>query len=193
MDPIWTPEGADGFDGGRYCGTPFSREPGMINGLADLTVAGWVHTVLASVGIIVGAEQVLRRRRDRLHRRLGCVYVVSMVIADCVILTVYRFSGRFNVFHVGALVNLVTMAVAMRPMLRSPRPAQWRLTHYMWITWSYVGLLAAALTEFVIRTQPFGIGGAAVAATIVSSMLVTGVGAVLIQLNRPKRAADVRH
>ena len=158
----------------------------MINGFADLTVAGWVHTVLASVGIVVGAEQVLRRRRDRLHRRLGYVYVVSMVVADCVILTVYRFSGRFNVFHAGALVNLVTIALALRPMLRSPRPTQWRLTHYMWITWSYIGLLAAAVTEFVIRTQPFGLGGAAVAATIVSSLLVTAIGAVLIQRNRPK-------
>ena len=59
----------------------------------------------------------------------------------------------------------------------------------MFICWSYVGLLAAALTEFVIRTQPLGQGGPTIIATIVASMLVVCVGAVLIQRNKPTRAA----
>ena len=161
----------------------------MINGFVDLTIAGWIHTVLSTVGIIVGAEQVIRTRRDRIHRQLGYVYVGSMLVADITILTVYRFSGRFNVFHVGAIVNMVMIVVALQPMLAKPRPTQWRLKHYMFICWSYVGLLAAALTELVIRTQPLGQGGPTIIATVVASMLVVCVGAVLIQRNKPTRAA----
>ena len=54
----------------------------MINGFVDLTVAGWIHTVLSTTGIVVGAEQLVRTRRDRLHRRLGYVYVTAMLVAD---------------------------------------------------------------------------------------------------------------
>jgi uncharacterized membrane protein len=160
----------------------------MINGFVDLTVAGAIHTVLSSVGIVVGAEQLIRTRRDRLHRRLGYVYVGAMLVADVAILTVYRFSGHVNVFHVGAIVNIAMIALGLRPMLATPRPAQWRITHYMFISWSYVGLVAAALTELVIRTQPVGAGGPTIVATIVASMLVAGIGAVLIERHKPRPA-----
>jgi uncharacterized membrane protein len=159
----------------------------MINGFVNLTTAGWLHTVLSSVGVLVGAEQLLRKRRDRLHRVLGYVYVFAMVVADLSILTVYRFSGSFNVFHVGALANLLCIALAMRPMLVTPRPERWRVAHYMWIGWSYVGLLAAAATEFIIRTQPIETRGGTILATVLATTFVCGVGAVLIQRYRPDR------
>ena len=160
----------------------------MINGFADLTVAGWIHTVLASVGILVGAEQVLRRRRDVLHRRLGYLYVASMLIADVSILTVYRFNGHVNAFHAGAIMNVVCIAMALQPMLSRPRPRQWRIKHYLWMCWSYVGLLAAALTELIIRTQPLDSKGATIIVTMVASTSVAVMGAVLIQQNRPAPA-----
>ena len=71
-------------------------------------------------------------------------------------------------------------------MLAKPRPVQWRLSHYMWVSWSYVGLLAAALTEFIIRTQPLGSRGASILATVFASTVVGVVGAVMIQRFRPK-------
>jgi hypothetical protein len=55
----------------------------------------------------------------------------------------------------------------------------------MWICWSYVGLLAAALTEFIIRTQPLPGRGATILATMLASTFVCGVGAWLIHRNRP--------
>ena len=158
----------------------------MINGFVDLTVAGWIHTIFSTIGILVGAEQVIRTRRDRLHRWLGYVYVTVMVVGDLAILTVYRFNGHFNVFHVGAIANLLCIGMALQPMLAKPRPLQWKLKHYMWICWSYVGLLAAALTEFIIRTQPLPGRGATMIATMLATSFVCGVGAWLIQRNRPK-------
>ena len=35
----------------------------MINGFVYLTLAGWIHTVLSTVGIIVGAEQLIQRNK----------------------------------------------------------------------------------------------------------------------------------
>ncbi len=160
----------------------------MINGFVGLTVAGWIHTILSGSAIAMGAEQVLRTRRDRLHRWIGYAYVVALLVGDIAILTVYRFNGHFNMFHVGAVANLLCLGMAMRPMWARPRPPQWKLTHYMWISWSYVGLLAAALTEFVVRTQPIPGKAASIVVTIAASGLVTGIGAWLIARNKPAPA-----
>lgn len=75
-----------------------------------------------------------------------------MLIADVAILTVCRFNGQFNMFHVGAVANIACVDIDLWPMLVKPRPAQWRLRHYMWICWSYDGLWAAAPTELIVRT-----------------------------------------
>ena len=55
--------------------------------------------------------------------------------------------------------------------------------------WSYVGLLSAALTEFIIRTQPLPGRGATILATILATSFVCGLGAYLIGRNRPAPAA----
>jgi uncharacterized membrane protein len=164
----------------------------MINGFVGLSVAGWIHTIFSCIGILVGAEQVLRTRRDRLHKWFGYVYVTCMVIGDLAILTVYRFNGHFNAFHVGALANLLCIAMALQPMLARPRPLQWKLKHYLWICWSYVGLWAAALTEFIIRPQPLPGRGATLVATIVATSIVCGMGAWLIRRHRPAPAPAAR-
>jgi len=158
----------------------------VINGFVNLTLQGWIHTIFSTIGILVGAEQVLRTRRDRLHKWFGYVYVTCMVVGDLAILTVYRFNHHFNVFHVGAIVNLLCIGMALRPMLAKPRPLQWKLKHYMWICWSYVGLLSAALTEFIIRTQPLPGRGATIWATILATSFVCGMGAWLIARHRPR-------
>jgi uncharacterized membrane protein len=115
------------------------------------TALGTVHMIAAAVSLLVGAFQLLRTRRDGLHRRLGYVFVAAMVVTNLSALTVYEFNGRFNTFHAFALISLVSVAMALRPMIASPRPPYWRRMHYYWVSWSYVGLAAAAVTEFLLR------------------------------------------
>ena len=56
----------------------------------------------------------------------------------------------------------------------------------MWICWSCVGLLSAALTEFIIRTQALPGRGATIIATILATGFVCGTGAWLISRYRPQ-------
>ena len=56
----------------------------------------------------------------------------------------------------------------------------------VWISWSYVGLLSAALTEFIIRTQPLPGRGATIIATMLATSFVCGVGAWLIYRHKPR-------
>jgi uncharacterized membrane protein len=157
--------------------------------LWGLTVAGAAHTLLAMFGILVGSIQLLRPKRGPAHRARGYAFVYAMLVADGAALLVYRFTGSFNVLHAGALMNLACVVLAMVPVLRSPRPANWKTRHYYWMSWSYVGLLAAAGTELVVRGTHLESKAQAWAATAGVTAIVTMIGAVLIARNWPVSAS----
>jgi hypothetical protein len=155
---------------------------------AHLTLAGSIHAGLAMFCIVAGAVQLLRRKGGASHRALGYAYVYAMLVADGAAMLTYRFTGQFNAFHVLAIVNFVCVVLAMVPLLQNPRPANWKLRHYYRITWSYVGLIAAAVTELIVRTvrltheQGWAVSGGA-------TVIVTAIGYVLIERCRPRPEA----
>jgi len=158
--------------------------------LANLTLAGAIHTVLAMLCIAVGLLQFVRPKRGPGHRARGYAYVYAMVVADGAIMLVYRFTGQFNIFHAAAILNLLCIVMAIVPVLRSPRPANWTLQHYYWISWSYVGLLSAAGTEFVVRTVGLATRNQAWMVSAVISIVVTAISYVLIERYRPGSGAS---
>ncbi|MFT4121164.1 hypothetical protein [Bradyrhizobium sp.] len=160
--------------------------------IPSLTSTGAIHAVLAGSCIVLGLIQLLAAKGGVGHRARGYAFVYGMLTADAAALLVYRFTGHFNILHVGAIANFACVLLAMVPLLRSPRPANWMVWHYTFIAWSYVGLLAAAATELIVRViQPptradaWGLTGATTA-------LVTVLGYVLIHRNRPPGASRAR-
>jgi len=89
--------------------------------MSHLTPMGWFHLAFAAFGLVAGVIQFTRRKGDRIHRALGYAYVYGMIIANATALTMYRFTGSFNAFHAGAIVNLVCIIAGMIPVLRTPR------------------------------------------------------------------------
>jgi uncharacterized membrane protein len=150
-----------------------------------LTPTGSIHATLALFCIVVGAVQLIRPKRGASHRARGYAYVYAILVADGAAMLLYRFTGAFKIFHVGALVNLVFVIVAIAPVLRTPRPANWKLWHYNFIAWSYVDLIAAALTEVAVRLSYPITHASAWLVTAIVSALVTAIGYVLIQRYRP--------
>jgi uncharacterized membrane protein len=153
----------------------------MVN---HLTTVGAVHAILAMAGIVIGLVQLLQAKGSRMHRALGYAYVYGMLVADGTALLIYQFTGRFNILHVGAVANLICVIAAMVPVLRNPRPVDWKARHYRWISGSYLGLIAAAATELVVRTLPFSTRGQAWIATAGVATAATVVGAILIHRYR---------
>lgn len=154
--------------------------------IANLTLIGAIHAVLAAVSMLVGLIQLMRVKGGPVHRALGYAFVYAMLIADGAAMLVFQFTGRFNILHLGALANLVCIIFAMVPVLRSPRPANWKLQHYYWISWSYAGLLAAAATELVVRTIHLPTREQAWMATAATSIVVTAIAWVIINRNPPR-------
>jgi uncharacterized membrane protein len=158
---------------------------------------GLTHTAAAVTALAAGAAVLLTRKGTRRHRQLGWSYVVSMLLLNGTALLIYRLFGRFGPFHVGAVFSLVTVVAGAATALgarraRARRDAVGRARalerHYQWMTWSYVGLVAAAVSEVatrmpVLRPRPgqglaFGITVAA------ATLLVVRVGAQLIRRRR---------
>ncbi len=157
-----------------------------------LTMLGWFHLSFAAFGLVAGAVQFLRRKGDRIHRALGYAYVYGMIVANATALLLYRFTGSFNVFHAGAIVNFACIIAAMIPVLRMPRAPDWMAKHYRWMAGSYIGLVAAASTEFSVRVLPLGSRGAVWLVAGLATAIVSAVGSILIWRNRPPelRGAD---
>ena len=153
--------------------------------IPSLTLVGAIHTVLAILGIVVGLVQLLRPKRGAGHRARGYAFVYAMLIADGTAKLIYQFTGTFNIFHIGAIVNLVWIVLGIVPVLRSPRPANWKNQHYYFIAWSYVSLLAAAATELVVRTVHLTTREQGWSVAAIVSIAVTAIGYVLIERFRP--------
>jgi uncharacterized membrane protein len=137
---------------------------------------GWVHTACAVAALVSGAAVLLRRKGTAGHRRLGWVYVGSMVALNATALLIYRLTGAFGPFHVAAVLSLATVAGGIVPAVRRRPAGRWLERHYWWMTCSYVGLLAAAVSEVVTRLP----GTAFWWAVVLPSALVIGVGAVVV-------------
>ena len=107
----------------------------------------WMHIMGATGGLILGAVVVLLPKLGKQHRWLGYGYLVSMVAVNLSALTMYRQSGDFGPFHILALISLAGLTVGYGEALRR-RPG-WLIRHGVWMSWSYVGLIAAGISQVV--------------------------------------------
>ena len=167
-----------------------------------MTPLGWTHTATAVLALASGAIVLLAPKGTTRHRQLGWIYVVSMIALNGTALLIYRLFGGFGPFHAFAILSLLTVVGGITAGIRVRRHRRAQAftqraraleQHYAWMTWSYVGLVAAALSEVatrmpVFRPQPgagvgFAIGVAA------ATLAVVAVGARLIRLRKARLLA----
>jgi uncharacterized membrane protein len=160
-----------------------------------MTLLGQVHLATAIVSLGSGAAVLLMSPKGtRRHRQVGWVYAVSMLLLNATALMIYKLFGGFGPFHVAAVISLAGLAAGVWCALQAKSSrvgrdlaarGRWVARHYYWMTWSYVGLCAAAVSETATRlpiARPgpgagleFGI------AVAVATLLVVAIGASLIR------------
>ena len=102
-----------------------------------------VHTALGVLALVSGAWNVVATKGTPLPRTVGWVYTGSMAGLIATSFGIYELFGAFGPFHVMSLVSGGTLALALYFPLRRAHHETWVEHHYMWITWSYVGLVMA--------------------------------------------------
>ena len=97
---------------------------------------GHVAAALSALG--AGAAVFLMPKGTHIHRLIGTVYVLALVVVNVAALSLHRESA-FGVFHALAVISLVTIAVGLSPLLFGKRSPPVIATHAYCMTWSYAG------------------------------------------------------
>ena len=157
---------------------------------------GLLHFSSSLVALLAGAVVLLLTKGGTWHRRMGWTYVGSMLVLNLTALGIYRLTRTFGPFHFAAIVSLIGVVAGVIPARRRLPKGQWLDRHYRFMTWSYVGLVAAAVSETAtrfpaVRAAAGGPGPAFWLAVAVATCLVVTTGGLLI--SRRSRAVLAPH
>lgn len=145
-----------------------------------MQMLGPAHAALAVASLIVGAMVLFQRKGGARHRLLGYLYAVALLLVNVSALLVYEESSGPGPFHVLALISLATLSGGFIPaLLRRPRKS-WLQVHAYFMSWSYVGLVAAGAAQMATK-----LAGSGVLQVATPTALVVGVGALLIHTRIP--------
>jgi uncharacterized membrane protein len=131
------------------------------------------HIVAALSALVAGAAVLVSPKGTRRHRAIGASYVVALLAVDVAALSLHR-ENSFGVFHVLALVSLVTIVVGMAPLLLCKRSPPIIATHAYCMTWSYAGLVAAGCGQLAAVVGQH-VGAWIVPFAIGTTLLICGV------------------
>lgn len=127
---------------------------------------GFIHLIAALVATASGTIVILATKGTKMHKQVGYVYAISMLILNITAFMTYRLFGTFGIFHYGAVLSLLTLLGGMLPAIKRKSP-KWISRHLAFMYWSVIGLYAAFASETLTRipeTPFFGMVGVATAA-----------------------------
>lgn len=122
------------------------------------SLTGSFHVIAALLAIIIAPIMFFRHKGDARHKFLGRVWVVSMLTVDIGALLTYEISGKPNLFHFFAVLNLATLIPAWLYIRRyqKTRDKKYLAQHQDFMAWTYFGLVAAGTWQIVISLARIG-------------------------------------
>lgn len=102
-----------------------------------------IHTVFSVTALLAGGFIFFNAKGTRRHVKAGWLYVASMLILLFTSFFIFDLFGGFGVYHALSIVSLVTMGLGIYFPLVARSNAGWLIQHYMWMSYSYVGLVMA--------------------------------------------------
>lgn len=101
------------------------------------------HTILGFIALGTGAWNLVTKKGTFHHRVIGFIYVGSMITLIITSFGIFELFEGFGPYHIMSLISGGTVILAIYFPLRRQKYKNWLEHHYMWITWSYVGLVMA--------------------------------------------------
>lgn len=143
---------------------------------------GTLHLVFAIGALTFGAAVACRPKGDQRHRALGYFYAISLLLVNVSALSVYEDSAGVGPFHILALVSLVTLISGFIPAFLRRPVTGWLDLHAYFMSWSYVGLVAAGTAQIATMSASLpprlAVG--------LPSILIVMIGGVLIHTRVPR-------
>jgi len=155
------------------------------------SLTGSIHLAASIIALLTGAIVFFLPKAGAIHKRIGYVYVVSMIIVIITAFMIYRLTGGFNILHIAAVVSGIPLTLGMKAVIFRRWNSNWFLSHYENMCWSYIGLFAAFVAEtsvriiapFIAKTVGYSIGWWFWAIVGLSTFLVCLIGDKIIKKN----------
>lgn len=112
---------------------------------------GAFHFASAIVALIFGAIVLSSPKGTAKHKRLGYVYFASMLVLNLSAIPITNMTGSIGLFHLFVVMSLPTTLAALYFPLFGRANANWKMQHFTYTFWSYVGLIAAFIAEGMVR------------------------------------------
>jgi uncharacterized membrane protein len=111
---------------------------------------GLIHLISSIIALVTGLLVLTTTKGTTRHKKIGYIYVVSMVVLNLTAFMIYRLFGKFAVFHWFAVLSCLTLIAGMYPVL-TKKSTNYLLTHFNFMYWSVVGLYCAFCAEILTR------------------------------------------
>ena len=120
-----------------------------------MSPVGIGHLSFALVALASGTAVVLGAKGTPLHVRLGKLFVVAMVGTNATAFMIYDLHGGFGQFHVAAAASTLAMLPGVWAVVGPKTDPRWLPRHAFYMSWTYVGLVAAGVAQIASRVLPF--------------------------------------
>ncbi len=122
--------------------------------MSTLSLTILIHAVCALLALTTGCVIFFNPKRTALHKQLGYIYVLTLTLVDFTGLAMYAIKGSgLNAFHFLAVGNLIALYGSLIAITFKRPHRCWYRFHYYMISWSYVGLVTAALVEALVKSM----------------------------------------
>lgn len=152
----------------------------MLNDIIHSNI-GWFHFITAVLAMLAGTIVIFNKKGSTFHKRVGYVYVISMLLLNMSSFFVINFGG-LSLFHFFAIISLLTVFGGIIPTIKKKK--NWFGYHFYFMSWSVVGLYCAFWAEigtrFVGNMKEFW--WMVMAATIITSI----IGSIIINKQAKK-------
>ncbi len=107
------------------------------------------HVLAASVALASGAVVLIAPKGTRFHKRVGCVFALSLLLTNGTAALMYNLTGTVNFLHVFILVSMGSLLYGMAAIRRRQVA-----THLRGMTGAALGVWAAGVAELTVRVLP---------------------------------------
>ncbi|WP_258802854.1 DUF2306 domain-containing protein [Pseudarthrobacter sp. NS4] len=143
------------------------------------------HVIAALFALAIGPVQILRRRRDRIHRMMGYLWVAAMYYV-CFSSFWIVTAGHFTWLHGLSAFTIVTVTLGLYSAIRRNIPS-----HVGNMVGSYIGIAVAFIFATVVpgRAIPQLLAQDPATAAFVTGLVVLAVAVIFVSLKRGGRSA----
>ena len=106
------------------------------------------HAISASLALIFGAHQLLKRGGGRTHRVIGYVWIVSMYLVCLTSFGIQTLSGGFGWLHALSLFTILTVTMGLVAAVKRNIKS-----HKAFMRGSYFGLLGAFIGVVAVPSR----------------------------------------